>query len=374
MSIHKRGRVWYIDLATPSGKRIRCSAKTSDKQAAQELHDKLKAESWREAKLGEKPSRTWEQAALRWLQELTKRTAYDDALKLKIVTPKLQGRVLTAITRNVWSCVLDELREGIVRDKEAVNAKRRAKHQPEKPIDHLAINATLNRYTALVSAILNRAMKDWEWLDTAPSLKRFKEKKGRVRWITPQQAQTLLQELPEHLREAVLFSLATGLRQANVFRLEWGWIDMQHRVIRIPGAEFKNGDDHGVALPDAAIEVLKRQMGKHHVRVFTYKGKPIAAPGLAWHKALRRAGIEDFRWHDLRHTSFSWLRQEGVSLDVIEAIGGWRDGKMVRRYAHISAQHLMPHVSVLDNVMAHLRHSGPEMEKACRSKPLNSLG
>lgn len=133
--------------------------------------------------------------------------------------------------------------------------------------------------------------------------------------------------LPEHLREAVLFSLATGLRQANVFRLEWGWIDLQHRVIRIPGAEFKNGDDHGVALSDAAIEVLKRQLGKHHVRVFTYNGKSIAAPGLAWQKALKRAGIEDFRWHDLRHTSFSWLRQEGVSLDVIEAIGGGGTGR-----------------------------------------------
>lgn len=98
-------------------------------------------------------------------------------------------------------------------------------------------------------------------------------------------------------------------------------------MIRIPGAEFKNGDDHGVALSDAAIEVLKRQLGKHHVRVFTYNGKSIAAPGLAWQKALKRAGIEDFRWHDLRHTSFSWLRQEGVSLDVIEAIGGGGTGR-----------------------------------------------
>jgi integrase len=360
MSICKRGEVWYIDLAKPNGERIRRSLKTSDKRAAQEVHDRLKADLWREAKLGEKPARYWEEAALRWLNETTKRTAYDDALRIKQITPKLKGLALTEIKREVWNSVLDFLRDRIVRDREARNKALREKGKPEKPIDHLAINGTLNRYTALVSAILNKARREWEWIDSVPCLKRFKEKPGRVRWITPEQAQRLLAELPEHLREAVLFSLATGLRQANVFRLEWGWIDLQHRVIRIPGAQFKNGDDHGVALSDAAIEVLKRQIGKHHVRVFTYKGKPIAAPGLAWKKALSRAGIDDFRWHDLRHTSFSWLRQKGVSLDVIEAIGGWRDGKMARRYAHIAAHHLVPHVKVLDNVLAHLRHTGVE--------------
>ena len=92
---------------------------------------------------------------------------------------------------------------------------------------------------------------------------------------------------------------------------------------------------------DAAMEVVQRQKGKHFVKVFTYEGEPVRQVSTkAWYKALKRAGIEDFRWHDLRHTWASWHGQGGTPLFALQELAGWETEKMVRRYAHLAAEHL----------------------------------
>lgn len=64
----------------------------------------------------------------------------------------------------------------------------------------------------------------------------------------------------------------------------------------------------------------------------------------AWKKALKRAGIEDFRWRDLRHTWASWHVQSGTPLHVLQELGGWQTATMVRRYAHLAVDHLAAYV------------------------------
>lgn len=91
------------------------------------------------------------------------------------------------------------------------------------------------------------------------------------------------------------------------------------------------------------------QTGKHPTRVFTFKGKPLnSANTRAWTKALARAEITDFRWHDLRHTWATWQRQAGE----LQRLGGWRTGAMVERYAHLAPDHLAVAASRLDSVLA----------------------
>ena len=95
----------------------------------------------------------------------------------------------------------------------------------------------------------------------------------------------------------------------------------------------------------AALAVLERQRGKHAERGFTYNGQPVLkANNHAWRKALRRAGITDFRWHDLRHIWATWHVQGGTPLGVLQELGGWASYEMVRRYAHFSADHLAAYV------------------------------
>jgi integrase len=220
--------------------------------------------------------------------------------------------------------------------------------------------ATANRHQQLIRAILREAWREWEWIDKVPAVKLYEEPKRRVRWITPEQAKTLLAELPEHQREMALFALATGLRQGNVTGLRWLQVDLERRTVWIPANKAKGGEDLYVPLNNLAIEILKRQCGKHPERVFTYKGKPVTWVNMrGWRNALKRAGIFDFRWHDLRHTWASWLIQRGTPLYDLHEMGGWKSEAMVRRYAHLAPENLAHHSAGSMTCSAtQLRHRG----------------
>ena len=97
----------------------------------------------------------------------------------------------------------------------------------------------------------------------------------------------------------------------------------------------------GVPLNHTALQVVREQVGEHPTRVFTFEGHAIKQVSTtAWYKALKRAGIEDFRWHDLRHTWASWHVQGLTPLFALQELAGWETEKMVRRYAHLAAEHL----------------------------------
>ena len=164
------------------------------------------------------------------------------------------------------------------------------------------------------------------------------------------QVKCLMGELPAHQRETVMFALATGLRQRNVLELEWSQVNLELHHAWIHAGQSKNRRPIAVPLNDTAIQVLQRQIGKHESRVFTYAGKPLkAANTKAWGNALKRAGITDFRWHDLRHTWATWQRQAGTPTHELQRLGGWRTGAMVERYAHLAPEHLAIAAKRLDS-------------------------
>jgi integrase len=143
----------------------------------------------------------------------------------------------------------------------------------------------------LIRAVLRRGSSEWEWLDKVPRIKLFKEPEGRVRALTQQEFERLIRELPEHLADMAVFAVATGLRQGNVKRLDWSYVDLDRRHAWIPASEHKNRKAHSVPLNEMAMAVLRKQLGKHPARVFTYRGQPIEQVGTkAWTDALRRAG------------------------------------------------------------------------------------
>ena len=98
--------------------------------------------------------------------------------------------------------------------------------------------------------------------------------------------------------------------------------------------------------------MLEKRKGDHPTHVFTYEGKPIVQVDTkAWRYALQRAGIFDFRWHDLRHTWASWLTQKGVPLNVIQEMGAWESTEMVKRYAHLAPEQFRKHAMVVDEIL-----------------------
>ncbi len=135
--------------------------------------------------------------------------------------------------------------------------------------------------------------------------------------------------------------MGQGLRKANMCQLTWDRVDLSRRQAWIPASSSKSKKTIPVRLNDSAVAVLVAQRGKHGVRVFTYKGKPIGNTNTkAFRAAVAKAGVAPFRWHDLRHTWASWHVQNGTPLAVLKELGGWSSYDMVLKYAHLAGDHL----------------------------------
>lgn len=320
MSIYQRGqnKTWWIQFTAPNGERIQRSAGTKIKQEAQELHDQWKAQAWREKRLGARPRYTWQEAVIRWVKE----QGHKNSIKTDI-------ELFRWLDDHLCDTYLDEIDVNIVKKIQSAKQESGVK------------NSTVNRVMALLRAVLNKASQEWQWLDKAPYVGMLPTAEKRIRWLTHADAAKLLKELPPHLEAMVRFSLATGLRESNVTGLEWSQIDMRRHCAWIHPEQAKAKKAIAVPLNDEALAVIRSQIGKNHIHVFTYEGNPVTrANNHAWRKALKRAGIADFRWHDLRHTWASWHIQNGTPLHVLQELGGWADSSMVLRYAHLSSEHL----------------------------------
>lgn len=261
---------------------------------------------------------TWQDAAARWLQEQAHKLSIEsDRFHIAWMTTHLAGYPLRSITKTVISSLVQaKLAEGVT-------------------------NSTVNRMLCVLRAILRRAVERWDWLDTVPKVFMLPQSTLRVRFLTRDEARRLLNELPDHLAAMAAFSLVTGLRASNVTGLKWSQIDLDRRLAWVHADEAKGRRSIPVPLNDYAISVIREQIGKSSVWVFTYRGNRITQVSTkAWYAALRRADIENFRWHDLRHTWASWHAQDGTPLFALQELGGWQSEQMVRRYAHLSVHHL----------------------------------
>ena len=317
MALYRRKRLWWVCLQTPAGKRIRRSTGTEDRTQAEEFHDRLKAEFWRVHWLGEKPRRTWQEAAVRWAREKDhKADLKHDIEKFRWLDRFLADKYLDEINRDLI---------GEIGDRKKTDTSR----------------STANRYLALIRAVLRMARDDWDWIDKIPTIRPYPEPRKRIRWITREEAARLVRELPPHLAEMARFSLATGLRQQNVCGLTWDQVDLDRGMAWIHADQSKSRKAIAVPLNLDAMNVLHERRGQHPRYVFTFRGDRVARTSThAWQKALKRAGIENFRWHDLRHTWASWHVQSGTSLQELQELGGWATFEMVLRYAHLAADHL----------------------------------
>ena len=329
MTLYKRkdSPYYWVKFAAIKGeiKAFVRSTGTANKRDAQQYHDKLQHERWAQDRLGVKPRRTWDEAAAKWLDETRhKRTHKWDESMLRWFHPYLGGKDLQDVTREM----LDQVR-----------VKRAKGVQP----------GTVNRYMALVRAILRRACNEWEWIDRVPKVGMLRDQAARIRSLSREEYSRLLAELPEHLRGMAQFSVATGLRQSNVTKLQWRQISLERRHLWIGADQHKNGRAHAVPLNELALDVLRRRQGDHPTHVFTYEGAPITQVNTkAWRNALKRAGVEDFRWHDLRHTFATWHREAGTPTHELQRLGGWKTQSMVERYAHVAPEGLQVAASRLD--------------------------
>ncbi|EKD75564.1 MAG: hypothetical protein ACD_44C00097G0004 [uncultured bacterium] len=224
---------------------------------------------------------------------------------------------------------------------------RDALSQNKNPQQKYRTPATVNRYLAALSHVFTLAIQEWGWLEENPlrRVTKMKEPRGRVRFLLDEERQLLLDECKASdsplLYLTVVLALATGGRRMEIFGLRWQDVNLNRGIITLH--ETKNGERRVLPLTGHALELMKehakvRQLASDYV--FPAKNfKKSIDLRTPWENALKRAGIEDFRWHDLRHCTASYLAMNGASLAEIAEILGHKTLQMVKRYAHLSDAH-----------------------------------
>jgi integrase len=316
MSIQKRGETWYADITIPGRERFRGSLGTADKATAQRLHDELRAKLHQREAAGH----TWYEAVAEWLK-LGERSDPERRILLAYDPGDVPLSEITS----------DSFKIG--------------HHKP----------ATYRRYVNVFRSILRHAQAKG-WVDKVPTFPEKKQPPSRLRWITHEEWGRLYLQLPEHLKAPALFAISTGLRQANVLGMEWSRVDFERKVTWFSADEMKNKRHHGIPLSDTAIEALEMAKGQHERWCFTYRKNRIGKIKRAWTEAVKRSGITDFTWHDLRHTWASWHVQNGTPLDRLQKLGGWEGIEMVLKYSHLAPEHLE---QFANNSSHKIVHKGP---------------
>lgn len=289
---------WWADVFT-AGRRTRRSTGTEDENEAIRVARSLVADAGQVV-----TTFTLDDAYLQWLGE--RERSDTDRSALRVLREKYPNRAAHLVDNGSVTAALAGMSPG-----------------------------AYNRVVAVLRAALNLAVERHQ-LDAAPKLPSKPEGPPRVRFLSPEEWQRLRPALPAHLLPAVEFTLATGLRRANVLGLRWEQIDMRRRLLHLSAGQMKGRKAHTLPLGVEAMRVLKAQQGKHESIVFPFRGKRISDPKTGFNAALKAAKIDDFHWHDLRHTWASWMAMAGAPLHAIQQAGAWATMDMVSRYSHLT--------------------------------------
>jgi integrase len=216
-----------------------------------------------------------------------------------------------------------------------------------------------NRVIALISKVFSLAIKrGWDGLPPTRGIEKFHEEK-RSRRLSPDELRRLWTAVHAHddrnARDFVLLAILTGLRSGNVLEMRWDWIDFEHGVLTIPGADYKNKEEQRPPLHPAALAILRnRRRDAAPDAVYVFPGRPKDVDGQSvpqprkgfrrhWYAMLKAAGIpqrsDDWQGglvcHDLRRTFGSFAADEGVPILAIGKMLGHRNAKTTEVYARL---------------------------------------
>ena len=308
---------WWVRISI-AGHKTRRTTGTADRRQAEEFEQRERERLWRLYRLGERGAIRFGEASARWLTETTKRSKGKDEYILDWFDERLKDEPLTAIDSDAIEVLRAELAD-----------------EGRGP-------ATVDRYMALLRAVLRKAAGAWALLERAPTVPMHNPPKAEPRWLTKAEYTRLRQHLPGHLRPIADFAVLTGLRMRAQLGLTIERVDLKKRRAWIPAAGMKAGRTLGLPLSPAACAIVRRlAAGRTSGHVFQWRGQPIDdVNGKAFQDAAKAAGLAGLRWHDLRHTWASWAVQGGVTLHELMQLGGWSSYAMVMRYAHLAPDHL----------------------------------
>lgn len=328
---------WYI-RGSVRGVCVDESTGTGERRAAEEILTLRAAEILKRTVHGDSATRTFAEAALSYMEAGGDRTH------------------LTPILKHFARTRLASIGQAEI---EAAAAALKPGASP----------ATLNRhvYTPIAAVLHHAARKKW---CARPVIARPKQPKGRVRWVTHEEAERLIAAAHPNLRPLVTFLFCTGCRLSEALYLDWRDVDLGRGHVSILNREAggtagtKNDESRGVPLHPKAVaalanlphrtgKVFRRHYGWTNRKGKTYglgeayadrKGAGGGQIKTAWRSMLKAAKIDNFTPHDCRHTFATWHYIANRDLKALMEIGGWKDERSVMRYIHVNTAHLAPSV------------------------------
>ncbi len=209
--------------------------------------------------------------------------------------------------------------------------------------------ARVNRNLATLKCMFNRAI-EWGKAEDNPvkKVKLLKENNKRLRYLNKEESERLVNTCAKHLKPIVITALNTGMRKGEILNLKWENVDLNQGIIYL--LDTKNGEKREIPINRKLKEVLNGiKPNPKGPYVFCKKnGQNYGEVKLAFANAMAACKIENFRFHDLRHTFASHLVMAGIDLNTVRELLGHKSLTMTLRYAHLSPEHKRKAVEILN--------------------------
>lgn len=339
--IYKRGNIYWIRYAGLDGKIVCESTKQGDKpgtklQDAESLLHERKADigRGRQPEIKKKiPNVSFKAFSVDYLQWAKRQRAF----KQKETLIKQLVEIFGAYPLRMFSTKMLE------------------QYQTER-LEKGNKPATINRHIATIKHMFTKAvewdMVEEEVLKKIRKVKMLEENNGRLRYLSKEECQTLVNECSNHLKPIVITALNTGMRRGEILTLKWENVDLRHGFILLD--KTKNGQRREIPINEtlrATFQGLQRRLDVPYVFFNPSTGLPYGDVKTAFYGACRRAKITDFHFHDLRHTFASHLVMNGVDITTVKELLGHKTLTMTLRYAHLAPSHKVKAVDILDNTL-----------------------
>ncbi|MBN2379354.1 tyrosine-type recombinase/integrase [candidate division WOR-3 bacterium] len=347
MNVYQRGKCWYVDFSY-RGKRFRRSAGRTKREALLKLGE-IRKRIEQEDQDGTSASapRSFAEYANEYL-EYSKTHKRPSSYQRDTVSIK---RLMEAFAE----CKLSDIKTADI---------ERYQERRLETVGH----ATINREVQALKHMFRKAQeRGYVKINPAQPVKKLEEPFGRTRYLQLEERERLLDECSGMLHAIVFTALETGMRKGELENLTWKNVYFERRSIWLE--RTKNKEPRTIPISDNLLPVLQRlYIERRSEYVFT---KPGGEPYGSWRKAFdnacKRAGIEDFRFHDLRHTFASYLVVSDVKIRTVQELMGHKDIKMTMRYSHLSKEHLLDAVNKVGTNLAQLKDSTVEVSHKLRN-------
>lgn len=366
-------KIWWISYTDGSGKRIKESAGTADKRQAQSFETHRRDAIRRLTKLGQPLDRTFDEVLAAYLKaSTTKRSHARDLTSARHLAGYFTGHTIGTLNASHITGYKQHRTTFI---------NRHGQHRPPS-------EATVAKELLLLSRAIRHCNTHHDWRLPNPTTHRTgktTDPHRLPRWLTPAEAQTLIQAAQRSVRspyiaDFIQLSLATGMRKSEVLTLEWSRVDTERRLIWFQsGTGTKSGRAEAVPLNDTALCALTRRRAwnaAHGLQASPYvfaspkpnktgQPQPITSVKTVWRHLIKTTGLTGVKPHTLRHTFCSWMVQAGTDLRKVSSLMRHTDIRTTMLYAHLAPK-TGQETAAIDQVFA---QPSPHLVNIPKSKP-----